>query len=189
VHEIDAASLEAVAGTVQAQGILALVAQKTFSVSDILTPEVMLVVAVDAVGDPGNLGTLLRTCDWFGVDGVLLGKGSVELHNEKVVRSTAGSVLHLRVAEEVELVAALAEARRQGFTVVTASGDGAVDYLAPVYGFKNVFVFGSEAHGVSADVRGVSNAVVRIPRFGRVESLNVGVACGILLAHLRGRPS
>src|SRR5260370_13361373 len=66
VREIDAASLEAVAATVQAQGGLALVAQKIFSVSDIVTPEGKLVVAADAVSDPGNLGTLLRTCDWFG---------------------------------------------------------------------------------------------------------------------------
>lgn len=186
VREMDAATLKIAAATVHAQGVLALVAQKTFSVEAVLTGT-ELVVAVDGVTDPGNLGTLLRTCDWFGVGGVLLGQGSVELYNEKVVRSTAGSLLHLPVAEAVDLAAALAGARRQGFTVLTASGDGAVDYTSTACGVKNVFVFGSEAHGVSAAVRKVSDAVLRIPRFGRVESLNVGVACGILLAHLRSR--
>jgi TrmH family RNA methyltransferase len=110
------------------------------------------------------------------------------LYNEKVVRSSVGSLLHLPVAEDVDLVAALGEARRRGFTVVAASGNAQQSYLTARYGAKNVLVLGSEAHGLSGKVRAAADLIVGIPRYGRVESLNVGVACGILLAHLRATP-
>jgi TrmH family RNA methyltransferase len=187
VREADAALLDFAAATVQAQGVLALVAQRRWSVEEVLRPGASLVVALDGVADPGNLGTVLRTCDWFGAASVLLGRGSVELHNEKVVRSTVGSLLRLPAAEDVDLPAALAEARRLGLIVVAASGDGTLDYLSASFGSKTLFVFGSEAHGVSGTVRAVADVVVRIPCYGRAESLNVGVACGILLAHWRTR--
>src|SRR6266511_5040258 len=111
VKEADDATLARATRTVQPQGVLALVAQRTFTVRDLLTEQATLLVAADAVSDPGNVGTLLRTCDWFGTDGVMLGSGSVELYNEKVVRSSVGSLLHLPVAEDVDLATALSEAR------------------------------------------------------------------------------
>jgi TrmH family RNA methyltransferase len=187
LKDIDPATLARVTNTVQPQGVVALLAQKRSSVPEILNEQASLLVAADAVSDPGNVGTLLRTCDWFGADGVLLGRGSAELYNEKVVRSSVGSLLHLPVAEGVELPAALAEARQRGFTIVAASGDATTSYLTARYGSKNLLVFGSEAHGLSAKVREAADVLVAIPRYGRVESLNVGVACGILLAHLRSR--
>ncbi len=62
-----------------------------------------LIVACDRVNDPGNLGTILRTCDWFGVDAVLLSEGCVSLYNEKVIRATAGSIFHLKVFENIDI--------------------------------------------------------------------------------------
>jgi TrmH family RNA methyltransferase len=185
IKEAEDATLARATSTVQPQGVLALVAQRTFTVHELLTERATLLVAADAVSDPGNAGTLLRTCDWFGTDGVMLGSGSAELYNEKVVRSSVGSLLHLPVADDVDLTVALGEARHLGFTLIAASGDAPASYLTAPYGPKNLFVFGSEAHGLSGEVRGAADLVVGIPRYGRVESLNVGVACGILLAHLR----
>jgi RNA methyltransferase, TrmH family len=185
LKETDDDTLSRIASTVQAQGVVALLTQRRTLLSDILSSDARLVVAVDALSDPGNLGTVLRTCDWFGVEGVLLGKGSVELYNEKVVRSSVGSLLHLSVTDEVDLVEALPLARRSGFTVVAASGDASVGYRNAMFGKRTLLVLGSEAHGLSAEVRATADLVVSIPRYGRVESLNVGVACGILLAHLR----
>src|SRR5206468_2646033 len=102
IKDMDPATLARVTSTVQPQGILALVAQRTFSVHDILKEDANLLVAADALSDPGNVGTLLRTCDWFGADGVLLGRGSAELYNEKVVRSSVGSLLHLPIVEDLD---------------------------------------------------------------------------------------
>jgi TrmH family RNA methyltransferase len=139
----------------------------------------------DAVSDPGNLGSILRTCDWFGVDLVILGKGCVELYNEKVVRSTVGSIFHLRVAEDVDLVETLPEMKSWGFSVVALSADAKQAYNEFRFAGKSALVMGSEAHGLSRPVRSIVDTSVRIPRFGQAESLNVGVACGIVLAHLR----
>src|SRR5262245_39057106 len=148
LKEADDALLARAASTVHSQGVLALVAQRTFAAADLLGGEGSLLVAADAVSDPGNVGTLLRTCDWFGADAVLLGRGSVELHNEKVVRSSVGSLLRVRVAEEVDLAAALGEARRRGFTVVAATADAPSSYLLAPYGVRNILVLGGEARGL-----------------------------------------
>jgi TrmH family RNA methyltransferase len=136
------------------------------------------------VSDPGNLGTILRTCDWFGVDAVLLGKGCVSLYNEKVVRSTSGSIFHLPIYEDVDLLKTLPELKNNGFTLVSTvmDGESLIQTLLPE---KTVLVLGNEAHGVNEAVKKISDRQVSIPRFGNAESLNVGVACAVFLSQWR----
>jgi TrmH family RNA methyltransferase len=179
--------LASVSNTVHAQGILAVARYRKYKLTDVLAGGPRLLVALDAVADPGNLGTIIRTCSWFGVDAMLLGNGSVELHNEKVVRSTAGSIFHLPIVEEVDLSLLLTDVKAHGYRVVALSGDASQSYLETQYGEKCLLVFGSEAHGLTTRVRLASDAVVKIPRAGRGESLNLGIACGVVLAHLRSR--
>ncbi|MBI3586961.1 MAG: RNA methyltransferase [Ignavibacteriales bacterium] len=185
LKELTELELKKIADTVHSQGVIALTHQKPFSLNDNALKQSSLVVAVDSVSDPGNLGSILRSADWFGVDAVLLGKGCVELYNEKVVRSTVGSIFHLTIIEGVDLQLALPEAQKNDFWVMAASGDGKEPYTLAKTKPKNVLVFGNEAHGVTKEIRTIADAVIKIPKFGRAESLNVGVACGILLAHLR----
>ena len=185
VKHVGPRDLEQIADTVHSQGVVALLRQRCHTPDDVFHPHAALIVAMDALTDPGNLGTVLRTCDWFGVNGVLLGCGSVELHNEKVVRSSAGAIFHLPVAEDVDLIAALARAREAGFRGLAAAGDAAVDYSHCDFGAKTLLILGNEGHGVAPAVRSAADGAVCIPKFGRVESLNVGVACGIILAQVR----
>ena len=185
VKQISPADLKKVADTVHSQGVVALVRQRGYSLDDELVKRAKLVVAADAVNDPGNLGSILRSADWFGIDAVLLGKGCVELHNEKLVRSTVGSIFHLPIVEGLDLPATLAALKQKGFVITALSGDGEKIYSELEIQGPTVFVLGNEAHGVSADVRRHADLIVRIPRIGRAESLNVGVACGIVLAHVR----
>lgn len=184
VKELTELELKKIADTVHSQGIIALTHQKAFTLNDNVLKQASLVVAVDSVSDPGNLGSIVRSADWFGVDAVLLGKGCVELYNEKVVRSTVGSVFHLPIIEGVDLQHVLPEMRKNNFWVMAASADGKEPYTLAATKAKNVLVFGNEAHGVAKEIRARADAVVKIPKFGRAESLNVGVACGIFLAHL-----
>jgi TrmH family RNA methyltransferase len=128
---------------------------------------------------------MIRSSDWFDVDLVLLGGGCVELYNEKVVRSTVGSLFHVPIVEGVELTEALTALKKQEFSIVAFSGDGKQPYTSLEQSARTVYVLGSEAHGVSREVRNVADVVVRIPKYGKAESLNVGVACGIVLAHMR----
>ncbi|HEX9829786.1 MAG TPA: RNA methyltransferase, partial [Bacteroidota bacterium] len=185
IKELSEKELGQVSNTVHSQGVVAVVHQREFRLEDVLTKQAKLIVALDAVNDPGNLGSIIRSCDWFGVDALLLGNGCVELYNEKVVRSTAGSIFHIPVVEGVDLPVALSKVKKSGYAVVTLSGDGTESYVEGRLKAPAVLVFGSEAHGVSKEVRSASDAVLKIPGYGSAESLNVGVACGIVLAHVR----
>ena len=185
LREIGEKELRQVSGTVHAQGIVAVVKQRTATLREILNERAGVILAADAVSDPGNLGSILRTSDWFGVDGVLLGRGSVELYNDKVVRSTAGSLFHVPVVEGVELNGIAKDLKDRGFSLVVLSGDGKTSYEQADWSPRTVLVVGNEGHGVSREVRDIADMVVKIPRVGRAESLNVGVACGIVLSHLR----
>jgi len=187
VKELSETEINQVSETVHAQGVLAVVHQSHASLTDGRLAGARTIVAVDAVNDPGNLGSLIRTADWFGVDLLLLGKGCVELYNDKVVRSTVGSLFHLPVIEGVELQPALSDLRTKGFEVIALSADGKSEYDQIRRGGKKVLVLGSEAHGLSKEVRTLADLTVRIPKFGNAESLNVGVACGIVLAHVKQR--
>lgn len=185
VNELTENDLNAIADTVHAQGVVALVQQKIYQLTDRLLGRASLIVAADGVTDPGNLGSMIRTCDWFGVDALLLGRGCVELYNDKVVRSTVGSIFRLPTIEGIDLPRELSHLRGKGFPVVCLSTDGKIAYYQHEFGAKSVLVLGSEAHGISKEVRATADAVVKIPRYGHAESLNVVVACGIVLAHVR----
>ena len=187
VRELTEAELNALADTVHAQGVIAVVQQKKRSLESDVLKKASIVVVADSVSDPGNLGSIIRSSDWFNIDLLLLGKGCVELYNDKVIRSTVGSIFHLPIFEDIELTSTLRALKENGFSVIALSGDGKRSYEdQPMFG-KLALVLGSEAHGVSAEVRALADDVVRIPKYGKAESLNVGVACGIVLARIRSQ--
>ncbi|MCX6138682.1 MAG: RNA methyltransferase [Ignavibacteriales bacterium] len=142
-----------------------------------------IVVALDAVADPGNLGAIIRTCDWFGAAAILLGKGCVELYNPKVVRATMGSLFHLPILEDVDLQTGLASLGKDGWDIFAAELTGTEDLRNVRRGQKTVLVIGNEAHGISADVSRAATHHVCIPSFGKAESLNAGIAAGVFLSH------
>ena len=148
-----------------------------------------LVVALEGVADPGNVGTVIRTCDWFGVDAVLLDKNSVEPYNPKVVRAAMGSLFHIPVYADLDLATTLHEMKSQGFTVLaTAVGEGSSIQSVDQRG-RRVVVLGNEASGVSSALSRIADAHVTIPGMGRAESLNVGIAAGIIIGFWKlGKP-
>jgi len=185
IKEISSRDLQKVGDTFHAQGVVALIHQRNSSIDDIRIDGSVFVVALDGISDPGNLGSLIRTADWFGARAVLLGEGCVELHNEKVVRSTAGSLFHLPIIENVSLTGVSATLKGMGFSIASLSADGSRTIEEVEFAEKQLLVFGSEAHGIKEQIRSISDHVLRIPKFGNAESLNVVVACGIVLAHAR----
>jgi TrmH family RNA methyltransferase len=179
--------LEHVSDVVTSQGVLAVVRWQSVSQATLLegVAEDALLVACDALSDPGNLGSVLRTCAWFGVAGVMLGTGSVDVSNPKVVRGSMGAIFRLRIAQEVDLGAALEVARQADYRIYGADASAGERHDHAAYGSRTVVVLGNEAHGLSEPVRRRVDLLVRIPRYGEAESLNVAVACGILLAAAR----
>ncbi len=142
-----------------------------------------LTLALDGIQDPGNVGTLLRLADWFGCARVLLSPDSADLFSQKVINASMGSFARIRVIT-TELAPVLAGAGAEGVPVLGADLGG-----ESVYGLASaadaVLVIGSEGRGPSSAVRATMTRRVTIPRVGRAESLNAGVAAGIVLAALR----
>lgn len=142
-----------------------------------------LTLALDGIQDPGNVGTLLRLADWFGCARVLLSPDSADLFSQKVINASMGSFARIRIIT-TELAPALATAGEAGVPVLGADLDGESVYaLEPAE--DAVLVIGSEGRGPSAAVRATVTRRVTIPRVGGAESLNAGVAAGIVLAALR----
>ena len=187
VNEIDVREVESITETVTPQGVVAVVQTRNYTAEKLLRANggSSVIVALDAVADPGNVGTIIRTCDWFGVDAVLLGRDSVELHNPKVIRATQGSLFHLPIMDNVDLPDTLGELKEHGFTVIGTSLDAKESFSHDSISGKTVIVLGNEGSGLSAGVADACDRLVKIPGFGKAESLNVSVTCGVLLGVAR----
>ena len=176
--------LKQMSGTVHAQGVIGLAQQMMHSLEDVLAKAARLIVLADRVSDPGNLGTMIRTCDWFRADAMILSEGCADLYNDKVVRSTAGSVFHVPVVEHANIAETVRKVKSKGFRVFATSGTARKSYQDAEYAEKNLLIFGNEATGSAQEVLRMGDDVIAIPKGGRAESLNVAVACGIVLAHV-----
>ena len=139
---------------------------------------------IDSIQDPGNLGTIIRTADAAGMDGIMLGDGTVDLYNDKVIRSTQGSIFHIPIihANLGEMVSALKE---EGFAIWATALENASNYNDIIPGNKMAIILGNEGAGVQADLIEQADRSVKIPIYGQAESLNVSIAAGILMYHLK----
>lgn len=143
--------------------------------------EDVLLLLLDEIQDPGNLGTILRTAEAAGVDGVVLGKGSVDLYNGKVVRSTMGALFRLPVFTRALSEAADEWKQRGGRLLVSTLHENSVSYDEVRYDQKTAIVIGNEGRGVSAAMLERADQLVHIPLYGQAESLNAAVAAGVLV--------
>lgn len=150
-----------------------------------------LVLALDCVQDPGNLGTIIRTADWFGIDSILASMDTADCFGPKVIQATMGAISRVRV-EYCDLVQRLGELRNNGVKVYATVLGGESVYDAVEFGTgKSVLVMGNEGRGISSDVVSISTDFLTIPAFpeGRPtsESLNVGTATAVVVSEFRRR--
>ena len=142
-----------------------------------------LIVALDGINDPGNLGTIIRLCDWFGVDQLVCSKDTVDMYNSKVVQASMGSLIRTSVVY-TDLKAYL-EASEQPKYATLMEGENVYTTKLPN---EAVLVLGNEANGISKEILELLNEHISIPRFGVLqvtESLNVATAAAILLSEFR----
>ena len=135
------------------------------------------------VRDPGNAGTVIRTADAAGADGVVLAGSSVDPYNPKTVRASVGSLFHLPLAVEPDVATAVAAAKAAGLSVLAADGDGEIslDEAGDLLGRRTAWLFGNEAWGLPREVAALADHRVRIPIHGRAESLNLSTAAALCL--------
>jgi len=185
IIEISEADIRALAGTVHSQGVFCVVQQKQYSLESINKKDSKFIVIIDSGQDPGNLGTIIRTCDWFGVDTVILSKGTVELYNPKVVRSTMGSIFHLPVIENVDLSHFLLSIKQMDFGIFAADVEGQSPYFQTDYKEPVALILGNENKGIEKKHLPLVNKTINIPSFGKAESLNIASAGAVLISYIR----
>jgi len=164
------------------QGIAAVFVKPELEFSiDFFTDE-KIIVMLDNIADPGNLGAIIRTCDWFGVRKIFLSENIVDYTNPKVIRSSMGSVFHLNLYEDVN-ASQLNKLRENDFEILCADteGENVFTYRSEK---KKILILSSESHGPSKEIEKISDKKICIPRIGNAESLNVASASAVLLAHL-----
>ena len=141
-----------------------------------------ILVYLDNISDPGNTGTILRNCDWFGITDVLMSENSVELHNPKVIRSTMGSLFHLNIYEDIS-PDNLKDLKGKGFKIICTDITGE-DISEFNLTDQLILVFSNEAHGPDSKIRELADHIISIRKKGRAESLNVASASAIILNSL-----
>ncbi|MBA7572703.1 23S rRNA (adenosine(1067)-2'-O)-methyltransferase [subsurface metagenome] len=186
VEQLTATQAEQLADTRQPQGVFAVVRLPEVLKAPAELPPLPVVI-LDEISDPGNLGTLLRTADWFGIPAVLVSATSADIYNPKVVRGGMGAHFHIPHLVQTDLAGYAENLRRERVPIIGATLDGKpLESLAEV-STAWALVLGSEVHGLSPFWRERLTKAITIPGQGQAESLNVAVAGGILLYHLPGR--
>ncbi|MBP7507213.1 MAG: RNA methyltransferase [Prolixibacteraceae bacterium] len=168
-------------------GIIAVCKKKQvqFSLADIRNK---IVIALDGIQDPGNLGTIIRLASWFGIDNIICSLNTVDCYNPKVIQSTMGAIAHVDIIY-TDLLNFLADARRNGIHIFGTFLDGINIYKSN--GLNNgIIVFGNEGNGISKEIESIVETKVLIPSFNNnivVESLNVSMAAAIAISEFKRR--
>ena len=160
------------------QGIMAIIEKSSQDVQIDYTQDI--IVALDDVQDPGNLGTILRTVDSIGLNQIIVSKETADAFNSKVVRSTMGAIFRIKIIEVEDLAQAIKEMRKHHFKLMVTS----LQTENSIYDIdfnKKIIVIGNEANGVSKEIQEMADEKAKIPMLGRTESLNASVATGVVL--------
>lgn len=189
VFEASESQLRALSDTQTSPGVIAAIGRVPSDSEAVLSASGgkarSFIVALDGVSDPGNCGSIIRASDWFGVDGVLMGVGCPELENGKLVRATMGALFHLPIASVDSMGNALKALQASGYRIV-ASSLGESETLSNFeWPSRTVLVVGNEARGISRTILDLADTRLRIPKYGRGESLNAAMAASVMLGHWR----
>jgi 23S rRNA (guanosine2251-2'-O)-methyltransferase len=181
VQPTDAAEIDQRAGTADHQGICAEVSEFVYADAGALLRQGGLLVALDQVQDPQNLGAIVRTAECAGATGVVIPERRAAEVTAAVCKASAGAVEHLPVARVRNLADFLGEAKRAGLWCYGADAGAPLGYEELEYGDRAVLVLGSEGRGLRPRVAAACDELVRIPLQGRIESLSVSAAAAVLL--------
>jgi RNA methyltransferase, TrmH family len=176
-HEIEEADLEKISQLTTPNKVLAVV--KQFDIPDKVVINGKIILALDDIRDPGNMGTIIRIADWFGIEQIVCSGDSAEMYNPKVVQSTMGSIARVHVFYKN-----LADwLNQQKATIYTTSLNGK-DIATMKKITDGIIVIGNESKGVSDEIMELAAQKITIVKKGKAESLNAAVAAGIVLSHL-----
>lgn len=157
-------------------GIFEMPFQNEYSLSDIT-------LILDNINDPGNMGTIIRTADWFGIKNIVCSKDSVDIYNSKTIQSTMGSIGRVNVYYE-ELIDFI-EIHKEDVTLYATTLGGKELRASTKPSFPSFIIIGNESHGISKPLLALAGNHISIGRFGKAESLNAAIATSIMCYHFR----
>ena len=160
------------------QGIMAIIEKNAQNAKIDYTQDI--IVVLDDVQDPGNLGTILRTVDSIGLNQIIVSKGTADAFNSKVVRSTMGAIFRVKIIEVENLPQSIKEMRKHHFKLMVTSLQ-TENSIYDIKFNKKIIVIGNEANGVSKEIQEMADEKAKIPMLGKTESLNASVAAGVVM--------
>ncbi|WP_092871325.1 TrmH family RNA methyltransferase [Acetitomaculum ruminis] len=170
-----------VSGTDTPQGVLAVLRQKEYELEDLLKDNNPLILILENLQDPGNMGTMLRTGEAAGISGMLISKNSVDIYNPKTIRSTMGSIFRVPFVYSKDILRDVNILKDKGINIYCAHLKAENFYDEKDYKKPTAFVIGNESKGISDKLSNEINNYIKIPMSGKVESLNAAQAAGILM--------
>lgn len=178
---INSSELKKISPSTTPQGAVAVF--NTFPVLDFdnFTPTVLL---LDGIQDPGNVGTILRTADWFGVRDIFLSAECADVYNPKTIASSMGSIFHVNFYQNQNLIKIVEDLKKNNYQIIATDSHGKNNILADG---KKAIIIGSEARGISPELSTLADQHYQIPGFGEAESLNAAVAAGIILYKINSK--
>jgi len=179
VQPVSESDINTIADTKTPQGILAVVETPLQRYIDETANGI--IVALENISDPGNIGTIIRTCDWFGIKDLIISSNSVDIYNPKVIRSTMGSIFHVQIHITDNIIGTLKALKNSGKKIYCADMEGESLYSS---GKSNdgILVFSNEANGPTEKLLDISDSIITIPKLGNAESLNVASAAAIVIS-------
>jgi len=160
------------------QGIMAIIEKSNPNQEIDYTQDI--IVALDDVQDPGNLGTILRTVDSIGLNQIIVSKETADAFNAKVVRSTMGAIFRIKIIEVEDLKQTIKEIKKHHFKLLVTSLQ-TENSIYDIEFNKKIIVIGNESNGVSQEIQDMADEKAKIPMLGKTESLNASVAAGIVM--------
>ena len=163
------------------QGVLCVVRQMEYPLEKVITGQCPMIMVLEHLQDPGNLGTILRTAEGAGVTGIVMDRECVDIYNPKTIRSTMGSIYRMPFCYVEDLKAAIGSLKEAVIGVYAAHLDGRHDYDEEDYGRPCAFLIGNEGNGLSQETAELADIYIKIPMEGQVESLNAAIAASVLM--------
>ena len=165
------------------QGVMAVINMKEYSVDDIIkagSDRKPLIIAIENLQDPGNLGTIVRMAEGAGVTGIVISYNAVDIYNPKTIRSTMGSIYRVPFVYAADFIGAIELMKKNGINVYAANLDGSCEYTEADYTKSSAFLIGNEGNGLTDAASKAADNLIKIHMEGKVESLNAAIACTVL---------
>ena len=172
---------EHMSGTRTPQGVLATVRMTDYSIEDIIGDSEPLIVVLENIQDPGNLGTIIRTAEGAGASGIIMSSDTVDIYNPKVVRSTMGSLFRMPFVYSDDICSTVRKLNDSGINTYAAHLAGSCDYCDADYRRPSAIMIGNEGNGLTDSLTSLASGRIRIPMGGMLESLNAAVSTAVIL--------